>query len=114
MRVLRWSARIASIASLALLTFFATSGGSMPSGFEWVLLAFFPLGVMVGMSLAWRREVLGGAITAASLAAFHVLLAFDSSRPAAGPWFVVFASPGLALLACGLLARRSGSARAAA
>ena len=111
-RVLRWLARAASIASLSLLAMFATSGGAAPSAFEWLLLAFFPLGTAIGIALAWRFEILGGVVSATSLALFYAILSLDESRPAAGPWFVVFASPALALLACGLATRVHASTRA--
>lgn len=107
LRVVRWIARAASLASLGLLGLFATSGGEAPSTFEWVLLACFPIGVGVGMVLAWFREVLGGVVTLGSLAAFHLLLLLDESRPPSGPWFLVLASPGIVLLVVGLIARRS-------
>jgi hypothetical protein len=106
-RILRWTARAASLVSLGFLGMFATSGGAAPSGFEWMLLAFFPIGVAIGMMVAWHREILGGAIAASSLAAFHALILLDGSRPAAGWWFLVFASPALALLACGVTTRRA-------
>jgi len=105
LRAARWLARLASLASLGLLALFATSGGEAPSAFEWVLLACFPIGVAVGMVLAWFREVLGGGITLGALIAFHLLLLLDAGRPPSGPWFVVLASPGIVLLVVGLLAR---------
>ena len=104
-RVLRWTARAASLVSLVFLAMFATSGGSAPTAAEWLLLAFFPIGVALGMIVAWHREILGGVIAASSLAAFHALLLLDGSRPAAGWWFLVFASPALALLVCGVTTR---------
>lgn len=76
-------------------------------GFEWLLLAFFPLGVALGTVVAWHREILGGLIALASLAAFHALLLLDGSRPAPGWWFLVFALPALALLVCGVTTRRA-------
>ena len=106
-RWLRWVARAASLASLALLAMFATSGGAAPSAFGWLMLAFFPVGVGVGMLVAWRSEIIGGAIAAASLVAFYAIISLDATRPPAGPWFVVFASPALVLLVCGLTARAS-------
>jgi hypothetical protein len=111
-RAARWIARASSLASLALLALFATSGGSAPSAFEWLLLAFFPIGTALGMILAWRFEILGGAVSATSLVLFYAVLSLDGSRPPAGPWFVVFASPALALLACGLATRVCASTRA--
>lgn len=106
-RVIRWLARAASLASLGLLAMFATSGGAAPSASEWLLLAFFPIGVAAGMILAWWREILGGGIAAASLLAFHAIVSLDQSRPSVSIWFLVFTSPALALLACGLITRAS-------
>jgi hypothetical protein len=108
-RVLRVLARVASLVSLWLLSLFAFSGGNWPTAGEWLLIAFFPVGVAVGTVLAWHREVLGGAIAAASLVAFHVILLAAEGKPSPGPWFVVFASPALALLACGLVTRRASA-----
>ena len=104
-RLLRWVARAASLASLSLLAMFATSGGAAPTASEWLMLAFFPIGVAVGMLVAWRSEIIGGAIAVASLGAFYAIVSLDASRPPMGPWFVVFASPALALLACGVMTR---------
>ncbi len=104
-RLARWIARAASLASLALLALFATSGGAAPSGYEWLLIAFFPIGVALGMVVAWRYELLGGAITLAGLGGFHALLLLDAARPASGPWFAAFGAPGLVLGACGLHAQ---------
>lgn len=104
-RVLRWVARAASLASLGLLAMFALSGGDAPTASEWLMLAFFPIGVAIGMLVAWRSEILGGSIAAASLGAFYAIVSLDAARPPAGPWFVVFASPALALLACGVMTR---------
>ncbi|MFM1822694.1 MAG: hypothetical protein RI967_960 [Planctomycetota bacterium] len=106
-RVLRWLARLASLASLALLALFATSGGSAPSAFEWLLLAFFPIGVAIGTVLAWFREIAGGSVALVALVAFHALLLVDDGRPPAGSWFLVFTSPALVLLAVGIATRRA-------
>lgn len=108
-RVLRVLARVASLVSLWLLSLFAFSGGNWPTAGEWLLIAFFPVGVAVGTVLAWHREVLGGAIAAGSLLAFHAILLIAEGKPSPGPWFVVFASPALALLACGLVTRRASA-----
>lgn len=105
-RVLRVVARAASLASLCLLAMFATSGGGWPKASEWILIAFFPVGVAAGMVVAWHREVLGGALAASSLLAFHLLIIGLGNRPWPGPWFIVLALPGLALLACGLASAR--------
>lgn len=104
--IVRWIARIASVASLAMLALFATSGGNFPTLGEWLLIAFFPVGVALGMILAWWREILGGGITVGSLVIFYLLMAAQSGKVPTTPWFLVFASPGIALLICGLIASR--------
>ena len=101
-KVLRWLARATSVVSLALLAMFATSGGDAPSANEWVLLAFFPIGVAIGMIVAWRSELVGGALTLASLVIFHILVASLGSGGFPGFWFAAFAAPGIVLLFCGL------------
>jgi hypothetical protein len=50
---------------------------------EWILVIFFPIGVITGMAVAWRRDGLGGAITVVSLIAFylkHLLFSGGFSR----------------------------------
>jgi hypothetical protein len=97
-------ARAASLASLGLLAMFATSGGEWPTPLEWLMIAFFPLGVATGTVLAWWREIAGGAIAVAGLVGFHAIVAM-AGRPWPGPWFAAFAAPAAALLACGLATR---------
>jgi hypothetical protein len=106
-RAVRLLARAASIVSLLLLAQFAFSGGEWPSSREWLLIAFFPVGVATGTIIAWHRELLGGSIAAGSLLAFHALLHVERGAEWPGAWFLVFASPALALGVCGLLARRT-------
>lgn len=103
--IVRWSARILSIASIVMLLLFLFGEGD-PSEIgqitlrEWVLFAFFPFGVMAGMIIGWWREGLGGAITTGSLVLFYVMnLALHGDMPG-GPYFVIFALPGLLFLVC--------------
>lgn len=105
--VVRWLARIATLASLGLLALFATSGGGWPSAFEGLLLAFFPVGVALGMVVGWWRETLGGVITLVSLVTFHALMFVRDGHIPATPWFAVFALPGIVFLVLGLIDARS-------
>lgn len=107
LRAIRWSARAASLASLGMLAIFLTSGGGAPTSFELLLFACFPVGVAIGMSLAWFREIAGGLVALSSLVAFHLLFLLAGDRPPSGPWFAIFASPGLVLLGVGIAAKRS-------
>ena len=112
MAVVRWLARAASLASVGLLVAFATSGGGWPKALEWALIACFPVGTVVGMAIAWRKEIAGGLVTLASLAAFYAIATVAGGSPPTGPWFLAFAAPGLALLGCGIASRLSGGGAA--
>lgn len=109
-RALRLIARVGSLASLALLAMFATSGGDWPTWREWVAIAFFPVGVALGMIVGWRREALGGILTIASLAAFYAWMFALGSR-ALGPYFLIFSAPGLLFALCAALDRLGGGPR---
>lgn len=105
---LEWAARIGSIASLALLVALFIGEGLHPSQVartEWVGLVFFPIGVMVGMIIAWWKEVLGASITVASLVAFYLIYGFLFSNHIGGWAFVTFAAPGFLFLLHWLLLR---------
>ena len=105
----RWSARLLSIASTAMLLLFLFGESFEPSkiaGREWLALIFFPLGIVVGFVVAWWKEGLGGAITIASLLIFYLIFVFLlRDNLARGGWFLVFALPGFLFLASYAISR---------
>ena len=105
---LRWTARIWSGASIALVLAFIVGEGFHPSGLnEWLGVLFFPIGISVGMILAWWKESLGGSITVASLVTFYVVhLATAGTFPKGWAW-LAFAAPGFFFLLSSHLSRRS-------
>jgi hypothetical protein len=108
--VVRWIARILSILTIGiiLLFFVGEADFSQPVSLslkDVIGLLFFPLGVLIGMLVAWRWEGIGAGITVGSLVAFylsHFLLwhGFPS-----GPYFALFASPGAIFGIAWLLSR---------
>lgn len=108
--IVRWIARLSSVASLAMLALFLTDS---PQGLlhlserEAALFVFFPAGVAVGMILGWWRELPGGLVTLGSLAMFYVVHFAQVQHVPAGSWFAIFASPGLAFLLAGLMRQNS-------
>jgi len=70
-----------------------------------VMFVFFPVGVCLGMPVAWQWEGLGGGITVASLAAFYLVDRLWSSVFPRGFAFLVLASPGFLFILCWLWAR---------
>jgi len=110
--VIRWIARLWSIASVGfVLLMFIGSGlaeGFNPAQFAFrdlVGLFFFPFGVCLGMIVAWRWEGLGGGITVGSLLAFYAALRVMGGRFPRGPYFALVAAPGILFLVCWLLSR---------
>jgi len=111
---LEWVARIGSIASIALLVALFIGEGLHPSQVsrtEWIALLFFPIGVMVGMIVAWWKEGLGASITVASLFAFYLIYGYIFSNHIGGWAFVTFAAPGFLFLLHWLLLREKQVSR---
>jgi hypothetical protein len=107
-QILQWLARALSIVSVFVLLLFFIGEGFNPAALrsrEWVLMLFFPIGVVAGMVVAWRREDLGSAITIFSLIAFYLTHYLFSGGFPRGWAFVAFAAPGFLFLAHWLLVR---------
>ena len=99
--VIELLARLGSIASITLLLLLFAGEGFHPSQVaprQWVGLAFFPLGVMIGMVIAWWKEGLGAAITLGSLMGLYLVYGYFMRYHLAGWAFIVFASPGFLFL----------------
>lgn len=107
--IIRWIARVWSIPSIGvlLLPYFM-------EGLYWLQAAsprevvghvcFFAL--LVGLILAWFREGLGGALTAAGFTIFYVTWWATGDSPH-GPFLVLIAAPGFLFLLCWLLSSRA-------
>jgi hypothetical protein len=108
-RVVRWAARLLSVASIAVIAMFVVGEPPVPgrvTAREWGALAFFPLGVVVGMVVAWWREAVGVAIGLGSLACFYIYFVLLTGAAPRGVWFAVFSSPlALFLVAWAMSAR---------
>ena len=97
----RWVARIWSLVSLGFVLLLFIGEGFNPVNLtlqEWLLSLFFPLGVCLGLILAWRWERLGGAITVLSFLAFYATHFVIRQQWPGGPFFVLLAAPGLLFL----------------
>lgn len=111
--VARWIARGWSILSILFVLAFAigegmASRGPRPGLHEWVGLALFPIGVGVGLVVAWYREELGGILALGCLIAFYVWNLLRSGHLPRGPFGFLVAAPGLIFLLAGFLSHRSG------
>jgi len=105
---LRWTARVLSILAVGVVLMFAVGEGlnlSHFTGHELVLFVFFPIGVCLGLVLAWRWEGLGGGIVVGSMATFYLVDRLTSSSFPRGFAFVALAVPGFLFLMCSLYER---------
>jgi len=104
---LRWIARLLSVASLGfiLLFVFGEASGWLSVRLEDLVgLVFFPFGLMLGLVLAWRRELSGGLIAVGSIACFYLIYGLAINRAIfQGWWFLVLAIPGFLFVLYALL-----------
>lgn len=98
--VLRWVARIWSIASVGLLCVFLLGEGPPPLTVKTMM---FPFGVMLGLILAWWFESIGGLLAIVSVLLFYVLEYLGQGRFPKGYVFILIAAPSVIFLYCGFL-----------
>ena len=99
--VIELLARVGSVASITLLVLLFLEDAVRPSEIspnEWAGLVFFPIGVVIGMVIAWWKEGVGSVLTVASLIGFYMVYGYLLSNHIGGWWFIVFASPGFLFL----------------
>lgn len=99
--VIELLARVGSIASITLLVLLFQPEMLNPSEIspgDWSGLIFFPIGVIIGLAIAWWKEGLGAAITLGSLLAFYLVYGYFMRYHIAGWAFIVFASPAFLFL----------------
>jgi len=108
-----WIVKLSIKASLLILFCFVFAhlweGGPKPSDSEWVGLSFFPIGVMAGLAISLRYPIFGGIFVAASLLGFYAWHFFESARLPSGPFFILFAAPGILMLAIKLTHRMTAA-----
>lgn len=99
--VIRWIARIWSVTSITLFFLFIVGEGDNPStATAWIGFFFFPVGICIGLIVAWWKEGVGGGITVASLLVFYAFqLVVSGSFPKGWAW-LAFAAPGFLFLLC--------------
>lgn len=105
----RWTARLASVVCLAIIFLFYVGEGidfARVQPAEYVGLGFFPLGVMIGLVLAWREELGGGLIAVLSVAAFYLIYGGIISGSVFQGWaFLPFLVPAVLFVIYGWQAR---------
>ena len=96
MALVEFLARLGSVISITILVLLFQASAFHPSEIaprEWFGLVFFPIGVIVGLAIAWWKEGLGVSITVGSLLAFYFVYGYLLQSHIGGWAFVAFASP---------------------
>jgi hypothetical protein len=112
--IARWVARAWSVLNILIIFLFAIGQslrplGPVPTYKEWIGLALWPVGVAIGLLVAWLREVLGGIVTLACLVAFYIWTLLRSGNLPHGPFFFLIASPALVFILAGVVSRRGAT-----
>lgn len=117
MTAIRWIARIlAGVTATLILIIFVGSG--LAEGFEPLLhlsareaTMMIPFAaVWLGLLLGWKWELYGGLLTLCGLIVFYLLdYSFSGTFPR-GPFFLLFASPSLLFIYCGVQAKKKNVA----
>jgi fucose 4-O-acetylase-like acetyltransferase len=105
-QVVRWTARLSSLAVIAFILMMAFGEPGRPSRSEIVGMTFFPGLLCIGFLLAWWREDVGAVIATIGLAGFYVWYLSARGQLPRGPWFLVLWLPTLLFVASLLLRRK--------
>jgi len=109
--ILRWIARIWSYIVVAFIVLFVGAHlfGSEGIGLkldEAIAFTFFPIGLTVGLIIAWWKEGLGGIIATGSIIAFHLTMLIVGGNPDFVFLIELLAVPGPLFIICWLLSRK--------
>ncbi len=114
---LRLAARVWSVVSIAFLLLILVSevlSGEppvLPTAFEWLGAAFFPVGVVLGLVIACWREGIGGVIGLLGLIGFYLWYLARSGQLLRGPYVALVAAPAALFLLAAFLDDRGDTPR---
>ncbi len=112
-RLIRWIARLWSTASILIILLLCVGEGIHYTGpMQWLGFLFYPVGISVGMILAWRREGLGASITIGCLIVFYVIHYATAGIFPRGWGWLTLAAPGFLFLLCSVRTGHTGKSAA--
>jgi len=71
-----------------------------------IAFTFFPIGLTIGLIIAWWKEGLGGIIATGSIIAFHLAMLYIGGNPDFALFIELLAVPGPLFVICWLLSRK--------
>jgi hypothetical protein len=109
---IKWIARIWSILSLAFILLFFGASITSSIGKETFVFkdvfqfVFFPIGLTIGLILAWKWEGLGGIIAIGSIIGFHLQMLIKNGNPDFNLFIELLAAPGILFILYWILSRK--------
>lgn len=104
---LRWVARLLSTVTIGVILLFVFGEGAgwlSVRGTDLVGLVFFPVGLLFGLILGWRRELAGGVVAVGSIALFYLVYGLAINSNVFQGWAIfVLSVPGILFLLYALL-----------
>jgi hypothetical protein len=108
--VVRWTARALGTFIAGVLLMFMIGEHYNPFTMQLrdaIHTLFMPVGVVVGLALAWRWEWLGGAVATGGMTGWYLFETVKSGRLTTGWYFALILLPGLLFLWSAQLRRRA-------
>jgi hypothetical protein len=93
LQIFRWVSRILSLSLIILIILFLSEPANSPSLKEIFLLAFFPLGLVLGYILSYFKELLGSVIAITSLILFFIIGYYNGANYFSIMYFYLFLIP---------------------
>ncbi len=114
----RWAARLTGIAIGGLFLLFFIGEGNVSqlmqvSRVEWALIACIPILFIIGVIVAWKREIIGGVVILISVIAFNTIDMAAARTFTGNIEFAFVTIPGILFLLAAFLDRKGhqGSGR---
>ena len=108
-KIIHWVARLWSFISIILIIGFIMGEGIyLKTTGEWLSFLFFPLGISVGMIVAWWKEEIGGIVTISSFLIFYLIYYLVNNAFPKGIAWLLFSMPGFLFIFSCYLSRKRG------
>ncbi len=113
-KIIRWTARIWSILIILLhlviffgYIFYPETDGETWRTIEIIAAIFYPVGVLIGMIIAWKKELLGGIISLVGYLIFTILILIPRGAIVRMfPMVLIVNGPGILFFINGVLMKR--------
>jgi len=114
-KILNWVSKIWSLLSILFVALFFLAHifeSKEPITLNFSIIRtfiFFPIGLLIGLVLAWKWNITGGIIAVLSIVGFHLDMFIQNGDPDFVILIELLAFPGLLFVILGILKKRSSN-----